>query len=255
MEHLTRRKALGTLGAVSVGALLAACGVSDDPVTSTSVTTSDGATATVQPQSGPGTSVDDLFAESASCTLTPEETEGPYYFDVDSVRSDIREDRDGTDLRVAIRVQDAAACTPIANAVVDIWHCDAEGVYSGFESASTGGPGGSGPTDDDTFLRGVQVTNAKGIVEFLTIYPGWYRGRTVHIHAKVHIDRATALTTQMYFDEDVTDAVYANDPYAEHAGRDTFNDSDGIFDAGLVMTLAHDEDGYLGVMTFGVDAS
>jgi len=76
MEHLTRRKALGTLGAVSVGALLAACGVSDDPVTSTSVTTSDGATATVAPQTGSGTSVDDLFAESASCTLTPEETEG-----------------------------------------------------------------------------------------------------------------------------------------------------------------------------------
>ena len=111
------------------------------------------------------------------------------------------------------------------------------------------------PTDDDTFLRGVQVTDTRGIVEFLTIYPGWYRGRTVHIHAKVHVDSATALTTQMYFDEAVTDAVYANDPYAEHAGRDTFNDSDGIFDAGLVMTLAEDRGGYLGVMTFGVDAA
>jgi protocatechuate 3,4-dioxygenase beta subunit len=254
-EQLTRRKALGALGAVSVGALLAACGASDDPVTSTDVTTSDGATATVQPRTGSATTVEDLFAEAATCTLTPEETEGPYYFDVDAVRSDIREDRDGTDLRVAIRVQDAAACTPIANAVVDIWHCDAGGIYSGFESASTGGPGGSGPTDDDTFLRGVQVTNAKGIAEFLTIYPGWYRGRTVHIHAKVHIDSATALTTQMYFDEAVTDAVYANDPYTEHTGRDTFNDKDGIFEDGLIVTLAEDGDGYVSVMTFGVDAA
>lgn len=253
LEQLTRRKALGTLGAVSAGALLAACGASKDPVTSTDVTTSDGTTATVQPQVGSTTTIDELFADSATCTLTPEETEGPYYFDVGAVRSDIREDRDGTNLRVAIRVQDAAACTPIANAVVDIWHCDAGGVYSGFESASTGGQGGSAPTDDDTFLRGVQVTNAKGIVEFLTIYPGWYRGRTVHIHAKVHIDSATALTTQMYFDESVTEAVYENDPYAQHAGRDTFNDTDGIFDPGLVMTLADDTNGYIGVMTFGVD--
>ena len=254
-EQLTRRRALGALGAVSVGALLAACGASNDPVTSTDVTTGDGTTATVAPQTGSAASIDDLFADSASCTLTPEETAGPYDLDVGSIRSDIREDRDGTNLRVAIRVQDAAACTPIANAVVDIWHCDAEGLYSGFESASMGGPGGSGPTDDDTFLRGVQVTNAKGIVEFLTVYPGWYRGRTVHIHAKVHVDSATALTTQMYFDEDVTDAVYATDPYTQHTGRDTFNDSDGIFDAGLVMTLAEDGDGYLGVMTFGVDTA
>jgi len=254
-EQLTRRTALGAFGAVSLGALLAACGGSDDPVTSTDVTTSDGATATVAPQSGSAPALDDLFDNAASCTLTPEETEGPYYFDVDAIRSDIREDRAGTDLRVAVRVQDAVACAPIANAVVDIWHCDAGGIYSGFESASTGGAGGSGPTDDDTFLRGVQVTDTRGIVEFLTIYPGWYRGRTVHIHAKVHVDSATALTTQMYFDEAVTDAVYANDPYAEHTGRDTFNDSDGIFDAGLVMTLAEDRGGYLGVMTFGVDAA
>jgi protocatechuate 3,4-dioxygenase beta subunit len=251
-EPLTRRKALGAFGAVSVGALLAACGTGDGPVTSTGVTTSDGATATVQPRTGSSETVDELFADAVTCTLTPEETEGPYYFDVDAVRSDIREDRDGTDLRVAIRVQDAAACTPIANAIVDIWHCGADGIYSGFESASTGG---SGPTDDDTFLRGVQVTNAKGIVEFLTIYPGWYRGRTVHIYVKVHIDNATALTTQMYFDEDVTDAVHTNDPYAEHSGQDTFNDTDGIFDAGLVMTLAERGDGYIGVMTFGVDAA
>jgi protocatechuate 3,4-dioxygenase beta subunit len=253
-EQLTRRKALGTLGAVSVGALLAACGASDDPVTSTDVTTSDGATATVQPQTGSATSVDDLFADASVCTLTAEETEGPYYFDVDAVRSDIREDREGTTLRVAIQVQDVAACEPIANAVVDIWHCDAAGIYSGFESASQGGPGGAGPTDEETYLRGVQVTDANGVVQFVTIYPGWYRGRTVHIHAKVHVDNATALTTQLYFDEDVTTTVYESEPYSSDTGRDTFNENDGIFDAANILTLSQDGDGYLGVITFGVNA-
>ena len=130
------------MGAVSVGALLSppAERATITVNYSTGVTTSDGTTATVAPQTGSAASIDDLFADSASCTLTPEETEGPYHLDVGAIRSDIREDRDGTNLRVAIRVQDAAACTPIANAVVDIWHCDAEGLYSGFESVSMGGP-------------------------------------------------------------------------------------------------------------------
>jgi protocatechuate 3,4-dioxygenase beta subunit len=112
----------------------------------------------------------------------------------------------------------------------------------------------SGPTDDDTFLRGVQVTDADGVVQFVTIYPGWYRGRTVHIHVKVHVDSATALTTQLYFDEDVTATVYGSEPYASDSGRGTFNDTDGIFDAANVLTLSQDGDGYLGVITFGVNA-
>jgi protocatechuate 3,4-dioxygenase beta subunit len=198
--------------------------------------------------------VDDLFADASVCTLTAEETEGPYYFDVGSVRSAIREDREGTALRVAIQVQDVAACEPITNAVVDIWHCDAEGIYSGFESASQGGAGGSGPTDDDTFLRGVQVTDANGVVQFVTIYPGWYRGRTVHIHPKVHVDKATALTTQLYFDEDITASVYESEPHVSDTGRDTFDDNDGIFDAANILALSQDGDGYLGVITFGVNA-
>jgi protocatechuate 3,4-dioxygenase beta subunit len=101
-------------------------------------------------------------------------------------------------------------------------------------------------------LRGAQVTNGDGIVEFLTVYPGWYRGRTVHIHAKVHPDNASVLTTQLYFDDDVTAQVYEGSPYAEHSGRDTFNDSDGIFDESTVLTLSTDDDGYLGLITVGV---
>lgn len=249
-SKLNRREALAGIGTVSLGALLAACG-SDDSGTTTSaaVSTSEGGTATVEP--GSGNDLAGLFDESSSCTLTAEQTEGPFYFDVDSIRSDIREDREGVKLRLAIRVRDAEACEPLRNAVVEIWHCDATGLYSGFEAASTDGPpGGGGPTDEETYLRGAQVTDGDGIVELTTIYPGWYRGRTVHIHAKVHLDSSTALTTQLYFGEDVSAAVYEHEPYASDSGRDTFNEDDGIFDESLLLTLAEDGDGYLGTISF-----
>ena len=246
-----RRQALAAFGAVSLSGVLAACGGDDDGGSgTTAVTTEDGTTATVAPKTG--SSASGLFDDSASCSVTPQETEGPYYFDVDSIRSDIREDRDGTPLRLAIRVRSAGGdCAPIENAVVDIWHCDALGLYSGFESASQGGPGG-GRTDDETYLRGAQVTNKDGIVEFRTIYPGFYRGRTTHIHAKVHVDRQTVLTSQLYFDDDLTAKVYAGEPYSKAGERDTFNDSDGIFDQRLVTTTKRDGNGYLALMTFDV---
>ncbi len=95
-------------------------------------------------------------------------------------------------------MRDAGSCEPLENAVVDTWHCDATGLYSGFESASTGRPGG-GRSDEETYLRGAQATNEDGIVQFRTIYPGSYRCRTVHIHAKVHLDRQTVLTSQLFF--------------------------------------------------------
>jgi protocatechuate 3,4-dioxygenase beta subunit len=148
---------------------------------------------------------------------------------------------------------------------VDIWHCDAGGVYSGFESASTAGgqpagrPGGGGSsrTDQEIYLRGAQVTNADGIVEFVTIYPGWYRGRTVHIHTKVHLDTSTTLTTQLYFDDAVSATVYETEPYSTHAGRDTTNARDGVMRTGggtpPMLTLSTDGDGYLGLITISVD--
>jgi protocatechuate 3,4-dioxygenase beta subunit len=213
------------------------------------VPTTGGTSATVQPQTSTASS--DLFTDAASCSLTPQETEGPYYFDVDSIRSDIREDRTGTPLRLAMRVQDAS-CTPISNAVIDIWHCDAGGSYSGFESASQGGPGGGGRTDERTYLRGAQVTNGEGIAQFLTVYPGWYRGRTVHIHFKVHLDKRTLLTSQLFFHEAVTGKVYAAAPYSAHFGRDRFNKDDSIFEDSLIMTLREDGNGYLGIMSVNV---
>lgn len=250
---LSRRDALAGMGTASLGALLAACGA-DESSTGTSVSTEAGETALVEPRSGKNPA--SLFEESSACTLTAQGTEGPYYFDVDRIRADIREDRAGTTLRLVVRVREAGSCEPLHNAVVDVWHCDAGGIYSGFEEQSieaggTPDPGaGAGP---GTFLRGAQVTDRDGIVEITTIYPGWYQGRTVHIHAKVHLDNSTALTTQIYFDDAVSSAVYAQgDPYRADDERQVFNPTDGIFDESLVLTLSEEDDGYLGTISFDV---
>jgi hypothetical protein len=117
----------------------------------------------------------------------------------------------------------------------------AGGVYSGF-----------GPGEGERFLRGAQATNEDGIAKFTTIYPGFYQGRTVHIHAKVHLDRQTVLTTQLYFDDAVSDRVYEADPYASQGERSRRNDSDGIFDDSLLLTLERSGKGYLGLMNFDV---
>ena len=239
---INRRQALTTIGTVTVGALLSACGSDGEPARTT---TTEGATATVTPSSTAAATSDlaKRFDAAATCTQTAEQTEGPYYLDVDAIRSDIREDRDGVELRLGIRVRSAGDCEPIRNAVVDIWHADAEGVYSGVDGTS------------GNFLRGTQVTNADGIVEFETIYPGWYPGRTPHIHAKVHVDNATALTTQLYFEDDISQEAYARGPYSERGTLDQANASDGIFDRSLVMTIERDGDGHLGLMTFDVEAA
>lgn len=251
--RLSRRQALGALGTVSLGGLLAACG-DDGAGPSATVRTTDGATATVEPKTTTSRATDALFDESAGCAVTTEQTEGPYYFDADRIRRDIREDRAGMRLRLALRVRDAGTCQPLPDAVVDVWHADAGGAYSGFDGGGgNGGPGGRGGAQTETrYLRGAQVTNDDGIVEFTTIYPGWYPGRAVHIHVKVHLDAQTVLTTQLYFDDALSDRVYAARPYAARGTRDQGNDSDALFDKSLVMTATTDGDSVRGVMTFDV---
>jgi protocatechuate 3,4-dioxygenase beta subunit len=246
-QQLSRRSVLSALGTVGAGALLAACTGNDDKTAT--VPTAEGGAATVSPRSTPSAATTELFDGAATCTATREMTEGPYYFDAKSIRTDIREDRPGTPLRLAVRVQDAEKCAPVRDAVVDIWHCDAGGVYSGFESASRGQ---GNQRDEEIYLRGAQVTDADGIVQFITIYPGWYRGRTVHIHVKVHVDSDTVLTTQFFFDEATTRAVYAAQPYAGKGAPDTSNSDDRIYDDSLVLTMRKEGTGYLGVMTVAV---
>ena len=223
MSGLNRRQALAGFGSVSLGALIAAC--SDDNGGSS------------QPDAATSEGTVTSFDDARTCSLTAEQTEGPFYFDVDRIRSDIRENREGATLRLGVRVRDAAECEPISNAVVDIWHCDAEGSYSG---------------NGQTYLRGAQVTNAAGVAEFTTVYPGWYPGRTVHIHAKVHLDRQTVLTTQLYFDDTFTARAFNREPYTRDSGRDAFNESDGLYTKDLELTLSQEGDAYLGRITLDV---
>jgi protocatechuate 3,4-dioxygenase beta subunit len=236
MGGVSRRQALAGFGSVTLGALIAACS-DDDDASSPSARATETSTSTSEARTTPG-ELASKFDDAARCTRTAEETEGPFYFEVDRVRSDIREGRPGAALRLGVRVRDlSAGCDPIRNAVVDVWHCDATGSYSE--------PG-------ETFLRGLQVTNRDGIVEFTTVYPGWYPGRTVHIHAKVHLDKQTVLTTQFYFADDFTDHVFSRDPYAGDTGRDAFNDSDALYERDLELSLSKERDAYLGLITLDV---
>lgn len=272
---VSRRRALGLGGSIGLGALIAACVPGSSSTSPTTSTT--GASPALS-----DVSTDGLIAKLdaiGQCGLQTEDaTQGPYWFDVDTIRSDIREDRPGATLTLALRVQDAA-CEPVPNAVVEIWHCDAGGEYSGFEVASSGGPGASGggpgsppgsgggsapgdsasgdvsdgsysegvseatPTDDGTYLRGAQVADANGLVRFTTIWPGWYRGRTVHVHLKVHVDKTNILTGQIGFEDDLNEQVYATSPYDEHTGRDTSNAQDSILDASMIARAEQLSDG------------
>src|SRR5512132_2954940 len=244
---LSRRQAMGLFAGLGAGVVAAACGggsSSKDASSSTSKrTTSAGASGTT--------------ASGTACVLTPEVTEGPYYLDLDKVRSDITEGKDGTPLDLKITVVDATGCTPIKDAAVDVWHCDAVGVYSGFSQAGGGGPGGAqSATDDQTFLRGTQVTDANGLGEFRTIYPGWYRGRAVHIHMKVHVGGSVVHTGQLFFDDDLTDQVYRSAPYSSRRVPDVRNSADDIYrDAGAasaVLAMTPSGNGYVGDITVGV---
>ena len=172
-------------------------------------------------------------------------TEGPYYIDGEAVRSDITEGRAGTPLRLDLTVVDADTCQPIPDASVEVWHADASGNYSGFGSAST----------NTTFLRGIQRAGADGTVTFRTIYPGWYQGRAVHIHLKAHTGGNEVHTTQLFFDESVSDAVYRASPYNDRSGRRTANADDDIYAGGgtkSTLRLAKDGNGYVGTLTLGV---
>jgi protocatechuate 3,4-dioxygenase beta subunit len=175
--------------------------------------------------------------------VRPQQTEGPYFVDEKLNRSDIRSDpadgavKPGVPLQLVFQVFQVGdrTCTPLRNAIVDVWHCDAAGVYSDVSDRSFN-------TVGQKFLRGYQVTNDNGTAEFLTIYPGWYPGRTVHIHFKIRTNSNSQsnyeFTSQLYFDDALTDQVHSQAPYAARSQRAEKNDQDGIFRNGGGATAA-----------------
>ncbi|MDF0602304.1 intradiol ring-cleavage dioxygenase [Psychromarinibacter sp. C21-152] len=154
------------------------------------------------------------------CVVTPETTAGPFYVDPGLVRSDITGDRQGTPLTLRLQVVDAG-CRPIPDARVDVWHCDAAGIYSGVRSPLADARGA-------TSLRGTQPTDGQGIARFTTIYPGWYPGRTPHIHFKVFPDDRSVLTSQLFFPDGASREVYDGSAAYDNGPPDTTNGSDFI---------------------------
>jgi len=225
-ELITRRRALARAGGLGLAAFLPACGDADEP------------TAT-----GPASGSRTGGGAGADCVLSPELSEGPFYLDVELVRADITEGKEGAPLELAVTVVDADSCAPIADAAVDVWHCDAGGTYSGVQGA------------DGTFLRGIQITDGEGRAGFSTIFPGWYSGRAVHIHVKVHLGSDSTFTGQLFFHEADTAEVYETDPYAARPGPDVPNAADAIFAQGgdsTTVVLRRTRDGYAGTVTLGI---
>ncbi len=235
MNRLNRRTVLGGMGLFGVGAV------------TRGLTGAAGALLTASPARAQ--SLD--LASATTCWLTPEKTEGPYYFDPSLIRRDITEGKTGVPLSLAIGVVDVN-CVPVPNLLVDVWHADKDGLYSGYSQ-----PGGN--TRGQTFLRGTQPTDADGIARFDTIYPGWYQGRATHIHFKVRIPDQTYVTSQFAFPEAINNAVYATPLYAGRGRNPTTNSSDGIFHAAdptyLELSLTQNGTGYDGVFAIGLSTS
>ncbi|MDF3362730.1 intradiol ring-cleavage dioxygenase [Sulfitobacter sp. Ks41] len=187
------------------------------------------------------------------CAVTPETTEGPYYIDPKLVRQDITEGKEGIALRLNVQVV-TADCRPVAGARVDIWQCDAQGYYSGYPNM---GSNADQDTTGQTYLRGTQMADDHGIATFDTIYPGWYRGRTTHIHYKVYLDEKTVLTSQIFLPDALSEYIYLKHPaYTRPEERDTLNGTDGIATQageGAYAAIREQKDRYIAALVVGVD--
>ena len=247
------------LGLVAAAGAVAVVGCGDDeeaprqaaaPTTlqRPGVTATTGASPTVEPS-------------ALACVVSPEMTEGPYFVDEMLDRSDIQTDPsdgsvvEGIPLALTLNLYqvNGEACTPLSGTLVDVWHCDASGLYSDVEANNTVGR---------KFLRGYQLTDGSGAARFTTIYPGWYTSRSVHIHFKVRTDPASAsgyeFTSQLFFDEAVTGEVHAQAPYSSRGTRDTLNADDMIYASGgdqMLLPLTQDGQGYAGAINVGVRMS
>jgi protocatechuate 3,4-dioxygenase beta subunit len=205
----------------------------------------------------------DVASAMPACVVTPKQTEGPFFIDKRLERSDIRVDPAngmvlaGTPLALTLRVHRVgrSACLPMPGVIVDVWHCDANGQYSGVAQGRDG-------TAKDSFLRGYQASDSDGAVRFMTIYPGWYPGRAVHIHFKVRTassgNRTSEFTSQLYFDDGITDIVHAGGVYRRRGRRDVLNAEDGLFShddgASLLIKPTKTTDGYAANFDIGLRA-
>ncbi len=247
---LTRREVLALFGTAGVAVAIAACAPgavasiasalpSASPASGASgavgsAAASSAATAAASASAVPSASAA-AVASLPSCIVRPAETEGPYFVDVKLNRSDIRSDtadgsvQAGLPLVIKFLVSKVSGsnCVPFADALVDVWHCNAAGVYSDVSQQSSVG---------HTYLRGYQTTDSNGLATITTIFPGWYQGRTVHIHFKIRTDAGassgTEFTSQLFFDDTLTDQVFALAPYAAKGTRSTRNADDGIYGSG-----------------------
>ena len=238
-KRLHRRELLATLGA-GFGAALSAC-ASSSPTAASTVTNS-------------GTT----GGTGSSCAITPSETEGPYPDKTGMLnnsaffRRDITEGRSGLPLTLTLTIVNAnSSCSPVSNASVEIWQCDASGSYSEYSQPGYDGTG-------KTFLRGLQTSDANGQVTFTTIYPGWYAGRATHIHVDVFRGSSLVKTTQIAFPEEVTRAIYATGVYASKGQSPTTNNSDNVFSDGTQYEMAalsgDTTSGYTATLTIGIAA-
>ncbi len=195
------------------------------------------------------------------CVVRPQQTEGPYFVDEQLNRSDIRTDpadgaiKAGLPLALVFNVRRVSrgSCVALPRAQVDLWHCDAEGVYSDVTDRSFN-------TVGHKFLRGYQITDAGGTARFSTVYPGWYPGRTVHLHFKIRTEAAAGrgheFTSQLYFDDAFSDRIFAQAPYATRGQRSTRNRDDRIFGQGgaqLQLAPTTIKDGLAATFDIGLD--
>ena len=269
---LSRREVIKLLGAAGL-VVLVGCG--PDQATPEAVTSATQATSTTAPPAtstalpaanapSPTAALAEATTASTttapSCIVRPALTEGPYFVDEQINRSDIRSDpsngsvSEGAPLYLTFNVSQITAnsCAAFAGAIVDIWHCDAWGVYS-----DASDPGFN--TIGQKFLRGYQVTNNNGQAQFLTIYPGWYDGRAVHIHFKIRTsldDAGYEFTSQLFFDDAYTDIVYEQEPYASTGQRTRLNSQDGIFQQSggqLTLAVTQTSEGYAATFDIGLD--
>lgn len=218
-----------------------------------------GATSMIPIQIEKGFQVRKLINNPPACTLIPSETAGPFPLDLTEnqtfFRQDVREDRAGVPLRMKLKVIGTENCEPMTNVRINIWHCDKDGLYSGYNQANNQGQQGL------TYLRGYQMTDANGEVEFLTIFPGWYNGRICHIHFQAYVSTMYAAISQLSFPIAEKNTLYTahNDLYTKGNDPLAFN-QDGIFADGYQYQLAtltynSDTEEYESFLEFGIQGS